>query len=129
MTTRQLLDQFAEVAGAKRVATVKRALVGSNATEAYVSAAETERVHLLAIQVTRGSIKWCTLLSVGKTSLHRNISGKLLWARFVWDKRQAVTSILPVSKLNMELDDTLSGRQACPVAYSHLLNGMQGTSD
>ena len=52
MTTRQLLDQFAEVAGAKRVATVKRALVGSNATEAYVSAAEIDRVHLLAIQVT-----------------------------------------------------------------------------
>eukprot|EP00891_Asterochloris_glomerata_P007584 jgi/Astpho2/7584/fgenesh1_pg.00115_%23_25_t len=50
MTTRQLLDQFAEVAGAKRVATVKRALVGSNVTEAYVSAAEMDRVHLLAVQ-------------------------------------------------------------------------------
>ena len=76
MTTRQLLDQFAEVAGAKRVPTVKRALVGSNPTEAYVSAAEVDRVHLLAVQVTLRKRQVVHLLSVGKTTLLLTTSGR-----------------------------------------------------
>ena len=103
MTTRQLLDQFAEVAGAKRVATVKRALVGSNATEAYVSAAETDRVHLLAVQVTCRMHQVVHLLPVGKTTLLRTISGKLIWTHVVWDKQlvaEAATHVLPVSTPN-----------------------------
>lgn len=132
MTTRQLLDQFAEVAGAKRVATVKRALVGSNVTEAYVSAAEMDRVHLLAVQVTLRKHQVVHLLSAGKTTLLVTILGNLICVHVVWEKRQvgeATHPSLHLSKLSTEAGRHPSWRTCKPCSTLQPAECKQVVSD